>query len=695
MLYSSVVGVWYMKIAFNRVWKTIISFFVVLALISYFVLTEKGSDILLMQYISLFIAISYVTFFIISFVFNNNITEMFIKRIAIGFTSVSVLYIFRSVWFDLVEFSPCLDDLYGQIMIVVQLYAGFQILNALLKYSKKVNLIVSAMVEIALVYAIIMILTSTNWMPMMLERCQDNSVNITKSFLVGTDFCLLVYFISWYLLHLKYKSKMEPRYYTDLNCYLISCMVVQIISLIFGYYENLEYLRYLYTVTLMNNFYILRMLVVYSILKPHEKLNSELLEKNNELEKMLKKYHKSERRLGIILEEYKRFADIIPTGIMAFKDGKLEHVNNEILKMLKINNCNEIQGKRKRDFLDSDSYEILKLTNNGTTEIKPKRAKLSYNGTSIDVAIMTAGMYVDKKKYDLSVITDLKLFKELEEKDKLIEIREIENNLKDELLSNISHEFKTPVNVIFSGSQLIEGYLKTNNYEQIYKYNQFILNNCYRLTKLINNFIFTIKYTGQNRMIDPLTCLNIVPIVEQLTLSVIPYARRKGIEVTFHTNNEEIYCNINMELIDRMMLNLLSNAIKFNKKDGMIIVYVSEKNTVLEISVKDNGIGIPRDKIGIIFNRFERINKNLSRDCEGSGLGLFIVMSIVEQLGGKVRVESEVGEGSNFTIVLPKVDIDHVPDYDKIANLADAPLDSKVKMELSDIYYDTVSDENE
>ena len=133
------------------------------------------------------------------------------------------------------------------------------------------------------------------------------------------------------------------------------------------------------------------------------------------------------------------------------------------------------------------------------------------------------------------------------------------------------------------------------------------------------------------------------------------------------------------------MLNIISNAIKFSNPGGEIHVNVSDKGELVEISVKDNGIGIDKMHLDSIFKRFYQEDKSLSRNAEGSGIGLSLVKSFVEMHDGKISVESEINKGSTFTIKLPSRAIEQDGDIKSSMNMKNKA--DLLNIEFSDIYY--------
>lgn len=233
--------------------------------------------------------------------------------------------------------------------------------------------------------------------------------------------------------------------------------------------------------------------------------------------------------------------------------------------------------------------------------------------------------------------------------------------IKNEFFTNMSHEFKTPLNITFSALQLIEHGIKNNQIISadgfnLDKYINSIKQNSYRLLRLVTNIIDASEFDMGYYNLNMKNC-NIVYLVEDMVTSVISYVEGKNIEITFDTEVEEVMLACDQEKIERIVLNLISNAIKYTSKDktkvGKIDVNLSIDNGYVLISIKDNGIGISQEEIGIIFNRFKRINNKLNRMTEGSGIGLALVKSLVEMHEGEIKVNSEIGQGTQFTFSIP------------------------------------------
>lgn len=258
-------------------------------------------------------------------------------------------------------------------------------------------------------------------------------------------------------------------------------------------------------------------------------------------------------------------------------------------------------------------------------------------------------------------------------------------NAKNEFFANLSHELKTPINIISSTLQLLNKTKKDNIDEFITfydKYKKGLGINCYRMLRLVNNLIDITKI-DVGAIKPEFVNTNIVELVENVSLSVIPYAKEKNIDIIFDTDVEEAIIKCDMEKVERIILNLLSNAIKFSKRDKTILVHMTSDENWVKISIKDEGEGISKSMQKFIFDRFVQVDKSLNRKTEGSGIGLSIVKALVEMHDGNISVNSEEGKGTTFNIFLPN----KMLEGKDITSFDEFNIDTKkVKLELSDIY---------
>ena len=141
--------------------------------------------------------------------------------------------------------------------------------------------------------------------------------------------------------------------------------------------------------------------------------------------------------------------------------------------------------------------------------------------------------------------------------------------------------------------------------------------------------------------------------MEETVLDMKDYIEEKGLELIFDTDVEEKLIMCDKLDIERCIINLVSNAVKFTPIGGLIKVLVEDLDNKVKIIVKDNGIGISEENQKIIFNRFNQVVDENSEEKGGSGLGLTITKQIITLHGGEIYVNSEVGSGSEFIIILP------------------------------------------
>lgn len=385
--------------------------------------------------------------------------------------------------------------------------------------------------------------------------------------------------------------------------------------------------------------------------------------------------------------------------------GKLLEVNDKVCKSL---------GYRRKELLTKNLLDIIPIYNHEATIYKVKTfikekkwtvedEVIGRNGEVIPVEVNGHIINVEGGLALLAVVRDTTerkrvekhLLEIMEEKEKLYEKALEYDKLKTDFFSNVSHELRTPLNIILGTVQLLDLMgEKIDNAEipthkhcpyRVPKYIRVMKQNCYRLLRLINNLIDLNKMEAGFLTLD-LKNYNIVEIVENIVQSVVPYVESKGITLTFDTDIEEKLMAFDLDKMERILLNLISNAVKFILAEGEIIISIEDKQDFISIKVKDNGIGIPEDKIDGLFQRFRQVESPLSKRNEGSGIGLSLVRALVEAHGGTISVNSIYGEGSEFLINIPVNTVDLRDN--RIINdvFAQSTKIEKINVEFSDIY---------
>jgi signal transduction histidine kinase len=280
------------------------------------------------------------------------------------------------------------------------------------------------------------------------------------------------------------------------------------------------------------------------------------------------------------------------------------------------------------------------------------------------------------------------LLKAHEERRRLDALME-HDRVKTEFFANISHELKTPINVIFSSLQLYEsnlrGCLERNITSNCHKYINSMKQNCYRLLRLANNLIDITKIDVGYFEIHK-TNSNIINLIENITLSVANYIESKGLSLIFDTDIEEKIIACDPDKIERIILNLLSNALKFTEPGGEIMVSIENGIENICIKVKDTGIGILEENLNSIFERFVQVDRSLTRNHEGSGIGLSIVKALVELHDGTIYANSQIGHGTEIIIHIPCELVEEADNLNSMSNSTEKNNVEKISIEFSDIY---------
>lgn len=222
--------------------------------------------------------------------------------------------------------------------------------------------------------------------------------------------------------------------------------------------------------------------------------------------------------------------------------------------------------------------------------------------------------------------------------------------IRTEFVSNVTHELKTPLTSI-------RGFIETlrngaiNDPNVAEKFLEIIDIEAERLYMLINDILHLSEIETKQKDINIATH-DLKPIVEEV-ISILQGAADKKNVVLINEVNMDIKITANRDRIKQMLINLIENGIKYNIDNGKVIIHAYKSEGKIVFSVKDSGIGIAKEHLPRIFERFYRVDKGRSRNMGGTGLGLSIVKHIVNLYSGDIKVNSELGEGTEFVIKLP------------------------------------------
>lgn len=228
-------------------------------------------------------------------------------------------------------------------------------------------------------------------------------------------------------------------------------------------------------------------------------------------------------------------------------------------------------------------------------------------------------------------------------------LRQLESMRRD-FVANVSHELKTPLTSIKGFVEtILDGAIEDR--ETTRKFMTIIYQEAERLNHLIHDLLDISKLESGKMEVKQIE-VRVKPLVEEVLLSLENRARDKNL--ILEKQIQDVTIHGDEDLLREVIINLLDNAIKYTPEGGTIRVVSEETPEGLSFYVEDTGIGIPKEHISRIFERFYRVDKGRSREMGGTGLGLSIVKHIIERHGGKVTVTSEFGKGSKFLFVIPR-----------------------------------------
>jgi PAS domain S-box-containing protein len=337
------------------------------------------------------------------------------------------------------------------------------------------------------------------------------------------------------------------------------------------------------------------------------------------------------------------------TVVIADIKGDIEYVNPRFTQLTGYT-LEEIKGKNLRILESSEQpLELHKelwetITSGkewrGEFHSKKKNNGLYWESVSISAITNSEGVITGF----LKVAEDITERKEAEEKLK----EAIE--LKSQFISTVSHELRTPLASMKEGIAIVLDGVSGGINDDQRNFLNIAQRNVNRLALLIND-VLDVQKLEAGKMTTNIQENNINEVVEEVQKTMLPSAKKKGIDIFLELDNNLPKARFDRDKIVQVLTNLVSNAIKFTEQ-GRVTVGVQQRDEELVIRVSDTGMGMPKDELPKIFERFYRVQRP-GTQIQGTGLGLAIVKKIVMMHGGRIEVESEAGKGSTFTVFLP------------------------------------------
>jgi two-component system, OmpR family, phosphate regulon sensor histidine kinase PhoR len=363
-------------------------------------------------------------------------------------------------------------------------------------------------------------------------------------------------------------------------------------------------------------------------------ISSALNRMAQKLNELFKQLSKEKNQLEAVLSA-------MSEGVMVVShDGSVIIINSALKKMFNL----------KEDPTSKPFWEILrnreltKLVESVLKNCKPESREIFY-------------LYPDEKYYLVNVIP-------LDSPDKelivvmfdITDFKRLEK-IKADFIANVSHELRTPLTAIKGYTETLEEEAYENPEDQKH-FLRIIKRHTDRLINIVSDLLVLSEVESRDSQSkenssNDLEEINITEVIGSSLEALRSKAAEKEIDVSFDAKNDDYKVRANRFLLEQMFINLIDNALKYTPEKGKIDIRVSNSDSQVLTEISDTGIGIPKEHLPRIFERFYRVDKTRSRNLGGTGLGLSIVKHIVIMHGGKIEVESEEGKGSKFSISIP------------------------------------------
>lgn len=346
-------------------------------------------------------------------------------------------------------------------------------------------------------------------------------------------------------------------------------------------------------------------------------------------------------------EELEHVIESVYAGlIMVHRNGRVMQINASARAMLGIDQSERITGDYRDVIKNEATVELLRKSLEDNQEVAEEVSLPDLNSEEKDAERIYQVQTANVKSEDQSNIGIVAIFNDI------TEIRSIER-MKTAFVSTVSHELRTPLTSIKGFiSTLLQDTEGFYDPETVHEFYTIIDQECDRLTRLISDLLNVSRIeAGRALDLSPVP-VTIPDIVEKVVAAQKSYTSKHEFEVDLDPDIPTIVAD--QDKFDQILTNLTNNAVKYSPNGGTVTVSGRMHDGMVRMCVKDQGMGIPKEHLDKVFDRFHRIDNRDTRKVGGTGIGLYLVKHLVEAHGGTIWVESEVGKGSSFIFEMPK-----------------------------------------
>ncbi|MGL4739051.1 MAG: sensor histidine kinase [Cellulosilyticaceae bacterium] len=344
--------------------------------------------------------------------------------------------------------------------------------------------------------------------------------------------------------------------------------------------------------------------------------------------------------------------NIFPEPVLICYEDRILNANQAALTLLECGDAMALQTASILEYI-SDSSELL---GSYVSQMKTEMQESFYSdgtlttlsGKKYAIEYILAPTSLFDRHSTLCIIRDVSDKKHSEEAQRHIH----EQEFKLSYLSNLSHDLKAPLNIIYSALQMQS---KSQDLTEIHHYSEIMQQNTLKLLRMIVNLL-DLNKASQNMLTLKSQVINVVDKYEELCMMSQSYIETHQLSYIFDTTTEERLVAIDPQIFERIILNLISNAIKYTPSNGQLFFNLTDTPDTISLHIRDTGVGISEDILPFIFDRFtkDRHHPNTPNTHDKSyGMGLSIVKELVTLLGGTITCQSILGVGSEFIVTLP------------------------------------------